>query len=91
MIPTFYTRKNAVWLHMFKPDLKTKLVEAIRSNKFCAIFSFSSLPLELNLHRDDFFRKNRLKIDKTSCIPLNSHCTLSEASSVPGFFLLLSV
>lgn len=58
-----------------------------RSNTFWTIFSFSSLPPELNLHHNYFFRKNRLKIDKTSCIPLSSDCTLSEANSVPSLFL----
>lgn len=86
--PAFYVRINTFWLHMFKFDLKTKLVEAIRSNTFGTVFPSSSLPPELNLHQDYFFRKNRLKIDKTSCIPTNSHCTLSEANSVPNIFFI---
>lgn len=87
--PAFYVRINTFWLHMFKFDLKTKLVEAIRSNTFGTVFPPASLPPVLNLHQDYFFRKNRLKIDKTSCIPTNSHCTLSEANSVPNIFLFV--
>lgn len=88
---TFCKRINAFWLHMFKPDLKTKLVETTRSNTFCTTFSSSSLPPEGNIHQDYFFRKNRLKIDKTSCTPLNSHCMLSEANSVPSLFFFFII